>query len=72
MSSEQPICNFNKKGLFGILTQSGKKSLFASFKNSTKITLISRVYESMLKWANYNPICTEKFCRIFIQSFHDF
>ena len=56
-------------------TQSGKKLtsvLTASFEKLKKITLMSQVYETMLKLTNYNPICTITFCRIFIQSFDDF
>ena len=33
---------------------------------------MSQLYETMLKWTNYIPICTITLCRIFIQSFDDF
>ena len=46
--------------------------LVASLKDSTKITLMSQVYETKIKWTKYNPICTKTFCRIFIQSFGEF
>ena len=37
-----------------------------------KITQVSQVYKTMLKWSHFNPICTKMFRGIFTQSFDAF
>ena len=37
-------------------------------RTATKITQLSQVYKTLLKWIHFNPICTKFFLGMFIQT----